>query len=217
MKKFIITLLLGIFAAVGTSAQSIYDNPYNRVYIGVRAGLDISCPGNIKNGAFSVDLLNPGAGFDIGAVINVPLWKNLYFEPGLMLNYSTMGYDISVMNDDAELVDASMSNRQLSFRVPFRAGYRFDFEPVSVSVFTGPELKIGVYGRDHLSVPGVGSESDGCYNTLNRVNLLWQFGAGVSRGHWVFELSGGVGMLDMYKGPASMHQGNVSLTVGYNF
>lgn len=224
MKKTHLILAAGLLAgSQGVFAQDIFDNPDNEAYLGVRLGLDISCPADVKNGPISFDLYNPGAGFEAGAVYNIPLWKNLYFEPGLMLYYSTMKTDVTLMTTELSPASAACSARRFGFRVPMRVGYRFDFNPVSVSVFTGPRLTIPVVGRLHYSSKSgyetlSGSENlYGDESLMKRVDLGWQFGAGVSFGQWMFEISGTVGMLDMYKGPASMHESGVDLTVGYNF
>ncbi len=224
MKKTPLILSALLFAgSQGAFAQDIFDNPDNRAYLGVRLGLDISCPADVKSGPVSFDLYNPGAGFEAGAVYNIPVWKNLYFEPGLMLYYSTMKTDVTIISPELSPVSATSSARRFGFRVPLHAGYRFDFEPVSVSVFTGPRLTLPLVGRMHTSVKTgyeTASKSENLYgdgSELKRVDLGWQFGAGVSFGQWMFEISGTVGMLDMYKGTPSMHESGVDLTVGYNF
>lgn len=216
-------MLAGALAVPCVQAQDIFDNPENEAYLGVRLGLDISCPGNVKADKVAFDLFDPGAGFEAGVIYNIPLWKNLYFEPGLNLYYSTMKSDITVADSELTSASASMSARRFGFRVPLRAGYRFDFSPVSVSVFTGPRLTLPVVGRLHSSLKSgyeSVSESENLYgddSNLRRVDLGWQFGAGVAFGKWMFELSGTVGMLDMYKGAPSMHENGVDLTIGYNF
>lgn len=219
MKKLAIILLTAT-SALGASAQDIFDNPDNHTYLGVRLGLDVVCPGDVKNDKLAIDLFNNGVGFDAGAVLNIPLWKNLYFEPGLSIYYNAIGIDAEITDYSYGYVGsskASISVRRFGFRMPFRAGYRFDFDPVSVSVFTGPRLEIGLVGREHVSYNG---SSEGIYGhdgLMNRVDIGWQFGAGVTYGRYVFEIAGTVGMLDMNPSEASYHESNVSFTVGYNF
>ncbi len=90
------------------------------------------------------------AGFSAGAVYNIPLWRNLYFEPGLSVFYNPFGttswdsYEVSVpvisdgqpvMGSDgkpltetkeiAYQIDGSIRN--FGFRVPMLVGYHFDF------------------------------------------------------------------------------------------
>lgn len=89
MKK--IALIIGvIFAACAFSATAqevSFESDNNTPYLGIRLGLDISCPTNMKISdpqlapglSMSVPFYDNGAGFDLGAVYNIPLWKNLYF------------------------------------------------------------------------------------------------------------------------------------------
>lgn len=223
MKKLILVLLTILSACpLMLKAQGdIFDSPDNKVYLGARLGLDISCPGDVRMDRLSVDLFDSGAGFDAGVILNVPIWKNLYFEPGLSLYYNTIGMDINSVDDD-EINAIKASVRRFGFRIPFQFGYRFDFEPCDVTFFTGPVATIGLIGRTHVSMKYEGtkvSESDSCYGDdgFNRVGLGWKFGAGVNYGPYVFQISGTVGMNDTMKGPSKFHDNNIALTVGYNF
>lgn len=224
MKKILTAFLLLAAGVAAANAQVSLDSPDNHPYFGVRLGLDITCPGDIGSGAFKVDLYKPGAGFSAGAVYNIPVWKNLYFEPGLMLYYSTMGLDVDGLNADGTYNGLSASVRRFGFRIPFRFGYRFDFADASVHVFTGPQLEVGLVGRLHASYDdgyGKESESTNIYSDsdFRRTNLAWQFGAGVGFArNWYAELCGAVGMLDLHSGSAaSYHQSNVTISLGYNF
>ncbi len=81
MKK-IRSILLGAALVAGfaiSSAETSYmfDNPENKSFLGVRVGLDISSAAN-GGGNYSSN-----AGFYAGAIYNIPLFMNLYFEPGL--------------------------------------------------------------------------------------------------------------------------------------
>ena len=79
-----------------TASSYLFDNPENRAFLGVRVGLDISSAAN-GGGYYSNK-----AGFSAGAVYNIPLWRNLYFEPGLSVFYNPFGttswdsYEVSV-------------------------------------------------------------------------------------------------------------------------
>ncbi len=219
-----LVLMLGCIAPAA-SAQDIFDSGERAPYLGVRLGLDINCPTKVNFGGFKMDSFKPGAGFEAGAVYNIPLWKNLYFEPGLLLYYSTMHgettYHLDYLPGLNGIEICKESVRRFGFRIPMRAGYSFNFEFGSISIFTGPRLSIPLVGRYHTKVGKV-SHSSSLYKydaqlPLNRVDLGWQFGAGFTYDRWVFEISGTAGMLDMYKGNPSMHDNSVDLTVGYNF
>lgn len=61
MKKLLLTIILSIFFMTGVNAQnSVVDNPSNRAYFGLRAGLDIACPGKIKSGGVGIGLFESG-------------------------------------------------------------------------------------------------------------------------------------------------------------
>lgn len=89
-------------AVLAASAQVSLDSSDNHPYFGVRASLDITAPGDLKAQKVSLDVFNPGAGFSIGAIYNIPVVANLYFEPGLSLFYNTSGLDLDTAFDDFE-------------------------------------------------------------------------------------------------------------------
>ena len=228
MKKFILLAAACLAAMMPATAQDVSFDSQNETYLGLRLGLDVSCPSDMtvdmgKSGKLSVPMFNNGAGFDLGAVLNMPLWKNLYFEPGLSIYYNTMGIDIDKASDiEIEKLDGSV--RRFGFRMPFQVGYHADFSNFSLAVFTGPVLTVGVVGRAHYSAVEGGvkaSDSESIYGDkgfMNRVDLGWKIGAGVTFDRWVLQLSGTIGMLDMNKADGvKMHDNNVALTLGYNF
>lgn len=224
MKKFISVLALACVAVLPAAAGDIFDSGDNEAYFGARFSLDISCPSKYDIGGVSFGGFGNGAGFEAGAVYNIPLWKNLYFEPGLLLYYSTMKDKVYVQDDGyGNFKDSSARIRRFGFRVPLRAGYSFDFDIVKVSVFTGPRLSLPIVGREKLSVETpAGKESDsfniyGDKSSFRRMDIGWQFGASVTYDRFVFEISGTPGMLDMIKGPGRMHDNSVDITLGYNF
>lgn len=238
--KRILLLLAVILTAIGAHAQryprfssengnytasvpaDVFDNPDNRARLGVRVGLDVTCPGSYKVGNTSFDLYGNGAGIHFGAVYNIPCWKNLYFEPGLLFYYNSMGSDLETSESGNE---GNISVRRFGFRVPMVAGYRFDFDPVSISVSTGLQLDLGLWGRSRLRESSEGFvESENCYGergTLHRANLGWKFGVGAEWNSFVLELSGTVGMLNMaqseYQNKIRFHENLFQLSLGYNF
>ncbi len=238
MKKLALiigTILFG--CTLSAKAQDIsFESDDNKPFLGVRLGLDISCPTDWKisnigeNGAsMSLPLFNNGAGFDLGAVYNIPLWKNLYFEPGLSIYYNTMGCSVTIADDPefGTLDDLSGSIRRFGFRIPFQVGYRVDFTDLdfSLSAFTGPVLTAGLVGRQHATIQYDGLKESGSESVyghdgfLNRVDVGWKIGVGAEYNNFVLQLSGTIGMCNMLSGAINTkyRDNNVALTIGYNF
>lgn len=227
MKKVFATVICSILALSAYAQNSIVNNPDNHGYFGIRASLDIACPGQVKYENIGVDAFKPGAGFSVGAVYNLPLVANLYFEPGVNLYYNTYGLDnFQVADDDFTTgIDITGSVRKFGMRIPLQFGYHFDFTPgVSLAIFTGPELEVGFSGRQHMKFKaGKISEthSEDIYGDdgMSRVDLLWKFGAGLTLSHnYYLGVGGGVGMLNMSgDSDIKFHENLVQITLGYNF
>lgn len=226
MKKLFIIFGLILASLSGLNAQTvtvdlgdrIFDNPDNRPYLGVRLGLDIMTPGDVSADNVHVGLYKPGAGFDAGAIYNIPLWKNLYFEPGLSLYYNSIGASKDFLESGE-----SMSMRRFGFRIPMQFGYHFDFNDISVAVFTGPQMIVGLSGRFCYKDRRM-SYSENLYDTelhdsWRRFDLGWKFGAQVTfASRYVAGISGTAGMLNMYREEGiSYHDNNVTIFIGYNF
>lgn len=228
--------------------QSILlDDPANKSYVGVRAGLDISSP--------TPDVFKNGAGFHVGAVYNVKVVKNFYIEPGAMLYYDT--WSLNDKRFQAELagerrdIGLNSSFRNFGVRIPLMLGYHFDFTPgINVAVFTGPELSIGMRSRYHYdaTVSGVqGLDVSGaisCYspgdnktgneavdnllnqvqNLFHRVDCAWKLGVGVNYSNFHVSVGGAIGMTNVYKHSNAsaftddaFRMNRMTVTLGYNF
>ncbi len=249
MRKKIVSALAAaaIMAIYATpaKAQDIFDSGDMRPHFGARLSLDISnVAGNIDNyfeeNAIP-DLTNSGAGFTVMGVYNIPLYKNLYFEPGLGIYYNTVGlngthYDFRPNPEQPEspigvadyAIDGSVRN--WGFRIPMLAGYHFDFtDNMRVSVFTGPQINIGFYQKMVYDVHYIGDSgvpadehvSASCYgHGFRRFDMQWVFGAGYHYGRYSVAISGGVGMTNLVDGQFSGYKARrntFSITLGYDF
>lgn len=213
MKKYLIALAaVAVLSASQASAQNyLVNNPDNRAYFGARVGLDIS-----STGGGNTDVYGNGAGFTLGAIYNIPLWQNLYFEPGLHFFYNTFDDNMLVMNDNGydHLLNGSIRNT--GFRVPLNFGYRFDFtDDMSISIFTGPVLNINLTAKEFF--PGMSSASlinDG----FKRADLQWDFGASFQWNQYYVSLTGGAGITKVYsRADDAFRRNNFNIAVGYNF
>lgn len=223
MRRFIISMVITAIAAMGTFAQNnIFNNPDNKAYFGLRAGGEITCPGNISVENIGLSVFNKGGGFEIGTIYNIPVVANFYVEPGMKFFYNTYSLKsewVGEVMDD--IFYDGLSIRKFGMRVPVMAGYRFDFtDNIKVSVFTGPELEVGFWGEEVLKGPNI-ETSGSIYDDgggMNRVNLLWDFGAGISYDKFYFEIKGGIGMLNMLSDSVEkFRESRVTFSVGYNF
>ena len=246
IKKTIATIILGAVAAIpAINAQSyMFDNPENRTFFGVRAGLDVSSAAN--GGA----MFGNKAGFSVGAVYDIPVVANFYFEPGLYLFYNTFGTvhleDYSYAQTDAEgneseihkLYQVDGTLRNFGFRIPLNFGYHFDFsEDLSLHVFTGPQANLSLAARYHqnevITPAGqvVKSTSVNAFGTggFKHLDLQWNFGVGLSWQRYYMSVGGSVGITHMKSasviqaGPYAIdlrrdiRRNLFNISVGYNF
>jgi hypothetical protein len=241
MKKQLIALALFAAGCSVASAQSeIFYNPDNKAYFGVRASLDITCPGdvNIKGvGSFS-DYVGNGVGFSVGAIYNVPVYYNLYFEPGLNIYRHNAKSKDWLVDMASKLHSTEYSKVTLSewgFDIPLVFGYHFDFSDIKLSVFTGPEFRVGLSGKTkYTTTKSVGPKlkgSESMYSdestfVFNRADVAWRFGVGVTYQKYYFSISGAPGLCNWLNDATSdvfgeekisMHRNTVSFTLGYNF
>ena len=186
MKLKFLALGSVVAASLSASAASTYlfDNPDNIAHFGARVSVDISSAAN--GGGF----YSNQAGFSVGGIYNIPLFMNLYFEPGLSVFYNTIGanqWDTftqkvpqldgagqpvvgpggEAVTDDVEVpyqIDGSIRN--FGFRIPLNVGYHFDFtEDVKVHVFTGPQINLSLVARYHQDAVRVPGEEEPSFST----------------------------------------------------
>ena len=218
--KATILLIAGTFGGLNSAARAdVFEGDDNRAYMGVRASFDIAALTQADAARKSFENYESGTGGALGAICNVPLWKNLYFEPGASLYYNTVGYKLATTDEFKGTNHMDCSAKRFGLRLPFMFGYRFDFAPCSVSVFTGPMFDFCLSGRYDLSIyvndDIAGPMQDGSFK---HCEFCWRFGAGVAVKRFVFEVSGALGLRQTYKDTNLHYRNNlVQFTVGYNF
>lgn len=216
MKKTII-LLACILSIVSVSAQTLFDNENNHPYFGARAGIDVTSASD-GNGVF-----NNGCGFQVGAIYNLPIKMNFYFEPGLSVFYDTFGQQVTALGEDLEQYNIDGSIRNFGFRVPFNFGFHFDFtDEISVCLFTGPQLNWSLSAKSHWSnVKGVEqlpSESVFGEGGFKHFDLQWNFGVGLNYNQYYIAMSGAAGITKVMDTKAIDFRRNIfTLSLGYNF
>ncbi len=223
MKRIVLALIAATaLSGMATAQNYLIENPDNKPYIGLRLGLDISSVAGTAD-----DSYGNGAGFTIGAVYNIPIWKNLFFEPGVHFFYDTFDNDIEVFDPampgtgDGILSVYDGSIRNCGFRIPLNFGYRFDFtDDISISLFTGPVLNTNLTAKAYCD-----GLDDYTYsimeNGFKRFDLQWDFGVSMSYGHnYYVSVGGAVGMTKVFNpgnDDVSFRRNTVNIAVGYNF
>lgn len=229
MKAIYLATALLALGGLSASAQTVVNNPNNRPYFGIRASLEIPCPGDVKIGDSKHDVYKNGVGVDLGFVYNVPVVANFYIEPGINFYYNA--YGIEGVNIDGKDYSSDVlehaSVRESGFRIPVSLGYHFDFTPdVSLAIFTGPELDVGFSSDRYITTKEVvghkfhsATSNYGDKGNWNRVGCNWTFGVGfnLARNYYV-GIRGAVGLVDINKSDhASFKKNRVDITLGYNF
>lgn len=209
--RFFILSLIIAASALAAAAR-------NRVTFEGRLAWDITCPSG------QTDVYSNGSGFEAGAVAAVPLWKGLYFEPGLSYFFNTFGMNYVV---DAEgLYDTSV--RMHGLRVPLNVGYRFRLlDNLSLAVTTGPSVNINLSAREYFTAgqmpePGI-HPADMFKRGFKRVDAQWNFGLKFTFAHhYTVGLAGGVGFTPLAKfgnhdNKVRVRNNTVAVSLGYIF
>lgn len=207
--------LMLLCAGTVNAADGVSANSSHKPYIGVRGAFEMSCPTSNASGTFT-----NGAGFSLGGIYNIPVYANLYVEPGLHIFYNTWtSKKLDIIGGIAE-----NSFRNWGIAVPVMIGYRFDFaSDLNAAVFTGPELRVGLANNYHYSL--LDDKITGNFDlyrndgVMNRVDCAWRIGAALNYEQIYLGISGGIGMVNLKKNPSnpSMYQNTIDVTVGYNF
>ncbi len=96
MKKFTICAVLAAAAMLSgaKASASVFEANDNSLSIRPVLSLDITCPGDTKiDDLLKLDAFKSGAGLSFGAVVDVPVWMNMYLESGLKFYYHTAKYN----------------------------------------------------------------------------------------------------------------------------
>lgn len=222
MKRLFSFVILCAVAVASTFART--DTDWSG--LGLRLGLDVNCPTKWHSNGSSVKLYKPGGGFYFGAVYNIPLSGNFYFEPGAFMFYDTYRFHDLVLGtvDGSSEVTTSPTVKKFGLRMPLVFGYRFKLtDNISLMLSTGPEVNVGIIGKVDIDkrldwgdggAPGTGLFSDFGHR---RHDIAWRIGAAIPVDEYYFGIDVALGMIDQRKGSARFHENRVSFSIGYNF
>lgn len=212
MKKLILSIALIVSALINAQAQTPVDGSF-----GARVSWDLNSP------ASNIPGMGNGSGISIGAIYDIPLYQNLYFEPGLSFFYNTMDvgpYNVNFTDED--LLGDGGSLRNCGFRVPLTFGYRIGLlDDIAISIFTGPQLNVGLSMSEHFKHYKSGSLYS---NGYNRLDAQWLFGIKMHyQDNFFAEIGGGIGMTNLVDNDYSifnhkhLRRNMFSIGVGYMF
>lgn len=218
--------LLAALCASPLKAQETTDYAFDYPSWGLRASLDLSCPGRwkINNPETKFDMFGTGAGVNVGVTYYHPIGRGLFVQPGLGFFYDTMDADTPLAGFDdiapAETLDAWVGTWGL--HIPLMAGYRIDLTPSSaIFLSTGPQLEIGFNAHLSADMPEGSSLAGELYDTLlRRFDCQWKIEAGVALSYnYYIGASAAFGLVNLSKHStmSSFHRNLVQVTFGYNF
>lgn len=213
MRKSIKAIAASVVVAIAALAPA----QSHAIDFGVRAGLDVTVPGNVSAGIVSADLFKAGCGFHAGVVADINLVSNFYLEPGLYLVYHNTGTDIELADDEGLThgIKADMALRQFGFQIPVRLGYSFNLGVCDLKLFTGPSFGIGLTGKIK-NAGEVEIDSDPYEDFINRFNMGWNLGAGVVVSRFYIGADYTFGLNNRIKEDGgSWKQGYFAVSIGY--
>lgn len=243
MKKFVSAVIIAATAFSGVQAQRIVNNPDNKGFWGVRASFDVSMPTKLSYDGTkeSERTFQNGVGFSVGAIYNLPIVANFYFEPGISFFYNTFKQNANFLEEEFEDSPVGFdikhnSYRQFGMRIPLNLGYHFDFtDNLKVAIFTGPMLQVGfscdAYQTVELSAAGVKQTfhiAPSAYKKyvdeqlFNRFDCAWNVGGSITYDKYYLGISGAIGMCNMLHKSMNddklkAHMNTLQVTLGYNF
>lgn len=212
MRKLIVTLIIAAFsAAFAANAQDS-----KRVLWGVKAGVDIELPGKWHGDHSSVKMFKPGIGFSAGAVCNIDLGYNTFFEPGLGLFHEQYRYDeFIVMGDNGQPLAEDPKVSKTGLMIPLIFGYSFWFnDDAGLRVYTGPQLRYAFDGNIDIDV----DEADfSIWDGQRRFDASWKVGLGMPFNHFMVSLEVEFGMANLLKNELKFSENRVGLGLSYYF
>ena len=189
--------------------------------LGVRTAMEVTIPSGGHN------IYDNGAGFTVGAVYDIPIYRAWSFEPGAMFFYNTM-----TCRNPTQIGDYFYDGapRNMGIRLPLMMQYSYTIAPgMDLTFGTGPWLNFSFYARQTIQ-PNLSAPVAVPDKRINLFNFGWKhFDA-----QWGFRLSMTfassyyVGITDgvaftplasygMKDKRIRVHRNTIALSLGYNF
>ena len=148
MKKSIITSLLTLMAITASAQQQTTSSTFfsterstEEITFGIEGGINFS--------SFRGDIdLDHRTGFNIGAVVNIPILESLYVKSGIRFIQKGAKYDDYDFDDNEE---EEFKCNAAYIEIPILASYRYNFDNSSqLQINVGPYLAFGVGGKTKI-------------------------------------------------------------------
>lgn len=219
--RIIMAMLLAALLAVPAKGQESEPQHWAPT-LGARAAMEVTVPSGGRN------FYRTGAGLTAGVTIYMPLPRNFYFEPGVLMSYTAMTAKDLVSFDDEYYYEGAAN--VYSLRIPLMFGYsymptalwRFDFA-------TGPWLNINLSARQRLN-PNFSAPKIVPDRTVNlfrhgwkRVDALWGIALSATfADHYTIGITAGVAFTPLARygdrdKKIRIHRNTIALSLGYNF
>ena len=223
MNKIVLTLILGISFFVA-NAQN-YDGdvlPSDCNHWTVTVTYDTTIPGKWKLANDSFKMFKPGSGISVGADYMLLVGKNFFFEPGARFFIDNYRYDNITIGEGTTSEPAKTYDppvRKIGLRIPLTAGYKFDiFKRGSLFFSTGPEFVIGISARTKVDEDQTDIFEEDMYRTrMRRFDVAWDIRTAIILDRFRVDLTGAIGLTDIIKTDAQMHEYRISIGLGYIF
>lgn len=240
MKKLFLLTVICLTGAATVSAQSLGDmfgrDQKGEITFGVRAGMNIS---NISGeyGPKSKLDLDSRIGFQVGAIVDLPITNGFYIQPGLFI--TTRGAKKETTERDEDYSKSTNKYNPIYLQIPVLASFRMDVsQSVNLQVNVGPYFSLGLGGKQKseyketgestkkASIPFFGKSTDKEEHFgAKRFDLGLSFGAGVTiKEHYYVGIQYDLGLMNMaihddkaFGDKAKFHNGNFAIQLGYNF
>lgn len=214
MKKILIPVFIGTFLSGTSFAQKLTFGP--------EAGLNLSNVNWEYDGEKAETKIKTG--WKIGGIVNIPVYKNLYVQPGIF--YSSKGFK---MHEQLVLGESNTTGALNYVEIPVNAMYRYGIGKKSALFVTaGPYVAIATNGKITEYVNGTGSSvTSGTFEDdvefgkesgeLKRLDYGANFGLGYETGMGLyFRAQYGLGLANISnENKMSVKNNVIQFSVGY--
>lgn len=171
-----------------------------RVNWGLKATVDAELPTKWHGEHNDIKMFNNGVGFTIGAISNISIAKNFYFEPGISFFLSQYRYDLIVADGKDKTENPMLS--KYGIEIPTLFGYTIDFnDMIGLHIFTGPQIRYAFTGKVGLNSEEQKEENENLllWDSNRRFDFSWKIGIGLPIQHFMISVEADFGITNLYK------------------